>query len=107
MKDIINYIRGLYFILLQHEDHRLCLDISFFAGISHSTNDINRYNHLTYAGNYNDIICQAKTLCAGAGVNLQHGGSIHEIIQFQQYLEHEYRIVIYAISDEKLFSRQL
>lgn len=86
---------------LQPEDHGLCLAISIVVGICHVSDDINKFNHLTYTPNYSDLIGEAKKICTDAGVNLQHGGSIDEIIQFQQYLGQDYRIVVYTSRDGK------
>lgn len=87
---------------LQPEDHGLCLAVAIVVGIPHSTQDINRYNYLTYGGNYNELIQEVRTLCGKANVNLQHGGSIDEIIQFQQHLGPEYRIIMYESRDGKV-----
>ena len=93
--------RSIFSPNLQPEDHGLCLAVAIVVGIPHSTNDINKYNYLTYCGNYDDLIQEAQMLCDNACVNLQNGGSIEEIIKFQQYLGSEFRIVVYASRDGK------
>lgn len=93
--------RSLFSPDLEQAEYGLCLAVSIVVGIAHSTNDINKYNYLTYKGNYSELIHEAKMLCYNANVNLQFGGSVNEIIQFQQYLGEEYRIVVYASRDGK------
>lgn len=93
---------------LTTEDNGLCLAVAVVVDIAHSANDVNRYNFLTYTGNYSELIQEAKTICSKANGNLQNGGSIDEIIQFQQYLGQEYRLIVYASRDLfQSLSRQL
>lgn len=92
--------KSLFSPNLQPTEYGLCLAISIVAGMAHSTNDINRYNYyLTYNGNYNELISEARSLCNNANVDLTHGGGVDEIIKFQQYLGYEYRIVVFASRD--------
>lgn len=94
--------RSIFTPNLRSEDYGLCLAVSIVVGVAHFSGDINRYNYLTYTGNYDELIQEARILCSNASVNLQNGGSVDEIIGFQQYLGAEYRIVVYASRDGKV-----
>lgn len=47
------------------------------------------------------MIEAAKTLCQNASVDLSNGGSIDEIIQFQNYLGRDFRITVFNSRDGK------
>lgn len=74
----------------------LCLAVTLVAGIAYTSDDVNRYNFLTYNQNYPDLIKEARDLCFRANVDLTHGGGIDEIVGFQKFLGPDYRIVVYA-----------
>lgn len=93
--------RSIFSSDLQPKDYGLCLAVSIVVGIAHTADDINRYNFLTYKGNYDDLIQEARALCFNTNVDLSQGGGIDEIIAFQQYLGPDYRITIYASRDGK------
>lgn len=78
-------MRSIFSSNLQPNDHNVCLATSIVVGIDHAT------NHIDYL-----TINEAKTLCVDAGVNLQHGGGIDEVIKFQKDLDQDYRIVVYT-----------
>lgn len=82
-------------------DFGMCLAVTVLVGIAHSNKDINRYNYLTYSPNYNELIRESRDLCFNACVDLSQGGGVDEIIQFQQYLGAEYRIVVFGSLDGK------
>lgn len=65
--------RSMFSPNLRTEDYGLCLAVSIVVGIAHLTDDINRYNYLTYSGNYDELIQEARNLCSNAHVNLKWG----------------------------------
>lgn len=80
----------------------LCLAVVIVAGKAYVSDDVNRYNFLTYNQNYTDLIKESRELCIKANVDLTHGGSIDEIIRFQNFLGIDYRIVVYASRNGKV-----
>lgn len=93
--------RSIFSLNLREADYGLCLAVSIVVAVLHSTGDTTKYNYLTYAGHYNELIQEARLLCSKACVNLQNGGGIGEIIKFQQYLGADFRIVVYGSRDGK------
>lgn len=57
--------RSIFSLNLKAEDYGLCLAVSIVA--AHLYDDVNRYNYLTYSGNYSALeIQEAKALCFNA-----------------------------------------
>lgn len=85
------------------EDGNICLPVVIVVGIAHANGDIdqNRYNYLTYTGNYDDLIDEAKALAREANVDYQNGCGKDEIIQFEEHLKHEYNLNVYNSRDGK------
>lgn len=83
---------------LKSEHSSMCLAAAIVIGKAYAT-DVNLYNFLTYYRNYTDLIDALKELCQNANVNLTNGGSIDEIIQFQNHLGCDYRITVFASRD--------
>lgn len=94
--------RSMFSPVFKSEDNGLCLAVAIVFGIAHSNNDVNRYTFLTYYQNYEDLVQEVRTLSLRANVDLKHGGSIDQIIQFQQFLGAEYRIIVYGSRDGKV-----
>lgn len=55
--------RSIFSPKLRSEDYGMCLAVSIVVGMAHLSDDINRYNYLTYTGNYNELIQEARMLC--------------------------------------------
>lgn len=85
---------------LKPVDNTLCLAAAIVVAQAYAT-DVNKYNFLTYARNYDELIEAAKRLCHEAEVDLTNGGSIDEIIQFQDFLGCDYRITVFSSRDGK------
>lgn len=85
---------------LENEHNTLCLAVCIVLARAYAT-DINQYNFFTFFRNYDDLIDAAKFLCQEADVDLTNGGSIDELIQFQNYLGIEYRITVFSSRDGK------
>lgn len=90
--------RSIYNPFLEPNDNNMCLAVALAIAIAHNE-DTNRYNMLTYAKNYHDLIAEAHQLCRNAQVDLQYGGGIFEIKEFQDYLGCDYRITVFASRD--------
>lgn len=86
--------------ILRNEHNTLCLAAAIVIAKAYAT-DINEYNFLTYKRNYEAMINSAEILCQDADVDLSHGGSIDEIIKFQNYLGCKYRTTVFASRDGK------
>lgn len=86
--------------VLKPEHSTICLAVALVVARAYAT-DINQYNFLTYNRNYDALIISAENLCRDANVNLVNGGSIDEIIQFQDHLGCDFRITVFSSRDGK------
>lgn len=92
--------RSIYNPSLAPEHSTMCLAVSLVVAKAYAT-DTNQFNFFTYSQNYNDLIDAAKLLCDNANTDLKYGGSIDEIIKFQDFLGSEYRITVFSSRDGK------
>lgn len=93
--------RSIFSPELKEIHYGLCLPVSIVIAIAYTSDDPNRYNYITYNGNYDDLILEAQTLATSAGVDLGSGSSIDEIIKFQNHLGMDYRITVFLTRDGK------
>lgn len=86
--------------ILESQHNTLCLAVSIVVARAYKT-DINQFNFFTYSRNYSDLIDASKELCQNADVDLTNGGSIDEIIKFQNFLGCDFRITVFSSRDGK------
>lgn len=90
--------RSIFQPELKEIHYGLCLPVSIVIAMAYVSDDINRYNFITYRGNYDDMISEAIKLSADA--NVPAGGcGIDEIIKFQNHLGMDYRITVFLSRD--------
>lgn len=92
--------RSIYLPVLKDAHYGLCLPVSLVIAMAYVSDDVNRYNFITYSGNYEDLISEAEKLAHDAGV-LPGGCGIDEIIKFQNFLGTDYRITVFTSRDGK------
>lgn len=78
------------------------LPVFIVIAVAYVSDDINRYNYITYSGNYNDLINEAEKLANDANVRLPGGCGIVKIIKFQNHLGMDYRITVFLSRDGKI-----
>lgn len=92
--------RSIFSPDLHPEHYGLCLASAIVISIGYIDGP-EKYNELTYRGNYDMLIAKSIDLCSKANVDLSFGGGIDEIIKFQNYLGTDYRITVFNSRDGK------
>lgn len=93
--------RSIFLPKLKEIHYGLCLPVSIVIAKAYVSGDVNRYNYITYNGNYNELINEAQQLTNDACVDLTAGSGIDEIIKFQNFLGMTYRITVFLSRDGK------
>lgn len=96
--------RSIFCPVLKEIHHGLCLPVSIVIAMAYVSDDVNRYNYITYSGKYNDLITEAEKLASDAGVCFTSGCGIDEIIKIQNHLGLDYRITVFLTRDQYISS---
>lgn len=86
---------------IKPEDGNICLSVAILIGKVYADGDIsqNLFNYLIYPPNHSDMINEARLFASEAGVSLENGGCIDEIVKFQYHLRNEYNLTVYSSRD--------